>query len=345
MSIFMLGFATSTLLSGILSKRYGKKNIILLSVLLNIIVSLISIYVANINQLIFARFIAGLSVGSSTVLGRLIVDKYYNDYEKVKILSYMSTLAAFCPTVIPMLGGAINELYGWRSVFSLIVVFGLIGLTLVHKNIHKSEQNKGMHLKESFHNYFNLIKNSKFRTLVIVNSMSWSLVFIYTNCSTFIFQSQFNLSSVEYAKLYGMALFGYVIGSVILRKYAKNYDLNKIVIIASVWAFSFASIMVVASIFITITPVLYTLFYFFILSSVGVLLPSCQALNLRYFKYCSTDSLGLHFFIQLSFAALLSIVLNKITQNINLLLVASATVTTLIMSIASILLYKKSISD
>ncbi|MEQ9115807.1 MAG: MFS transporter [Rickettsiales bacterium] len=330
MSLYMVGFGISTMTSGILAKRYSKKNVLLVSVGAYVVISLLCSQTRSIDNLIIYRFLLGLTAGAGTVLGRLIVDKDFSDYGKIKVLSYMSTVAAVSPALLPMLGGMINDVYGWRSVFYLITSAGVVGFIAIQMNLKKMHVQKSFQIKETFNNFRLLIKNKTFLFLMSINSAVWALLFIYANSSTFIFQEVYNLTASEYSKYFACSAIGYALGSFVVRFYAKNFALEKIMIIISIITLITSSILLITSYKTEITPNMYTAFYFVILMSCGVCMPSCQALSLRHFKYCSSDALSLHFFIQLVSVATLSVVINSFNFDMQKMLIT----TTFILSVA-----------
>jgi hypothetical protein len=126
-----------------------------------------------------------------------------------------------------------------------------------------------------------------------------------------IFQEIFNLSASEYASYFALSALGYALGSIAVRIYAKKFALENIIITISIIALITSSILLIYSYFYKNNEITYTAFYFVILSTSGICLPSCQALNLDRFRFCSSDALSLHFFIQLVSVALLSMIINS----------------------------------
>lgn len=316
MSIYMLGFAVSTLICSPFSKKFGIKKTVIACISLYIITSILCVLVNNIYNLLALRFIQALGGGVGTILGRVMVNHYYTGYNKIKILSYFSTLAAITPAIMPIFGGYINEYLGWRYIFVVIAAMGLLALLFTTFTIEDDKGEGKYLLPETLHHYFLLGKNKDFIAIILLNTAAWSSYFIYLNSSSFIYQTVFDLTSVESAAYFALSSMGYIIGSILIRIYSKEFSLETLVFKTAILYLSSAVLLLLYYKFFSINPVGLSISFIFILIPVGIFLPSCQALLLNKFKYSSGDSLSLHFFIQLAVSGGLSIFLNKFSHDI-----------------------------
>jgi DHA1 family bicyclomycin/chloramphenicol resistance-like MFS transporter len=71
------------------------------------------------------------SVASGMVLSRAIVRDMVDTDEAASMIGYVTMGMTLAPMIGPALGGIMDELFGWQSVFVLLLLFGLIAFVLL----------------------------------------------------------------------------------------------------------------------------------------------------------------------------------------------------------------------
>src|SRR5882757_7987315 len=89
----------------------------------------------NIELLLTARAVQALGSSGAIVLARAIVRDLYSGARAGRELSLMGAIMALAPVGAPMIGGALQSAFGWRSHFILQMAFGLIAAYLVWRKL------------------------------------------------------------------------------------------------------------------------------------------------------------------------------------------------------------------
>lgn len=128
LSAALFGLAAGALLAGPLADRFGRKLVLLVSVLLFGVFSLTSAYAANLHSLTALRFLTGVGLGAAMPNAVTLMSEFSPSQRRAMI-----TNAMFCGFPLgASLGGGLASLmipqWGWRSV---LMLGGIVPLVLV----------------------------------------------------------------------------------------------------------------------------------------------------------------------------------------------------------------------
>ena len=135
---YLVAFAFMTLFYGTLSDSFGRRPVLLISMLLYVLSSIGAGLSTSLGMLIFFRFLQGLTAGAGSVIGRAIVGDLFTGAEAQRILSYISLVFGLAPAVAPILGGWLLATLGWRSIFGFVAVFTTLLLMLCARELRES---------------------------------------------------------------------------------------------------------------------------------------------------------------------------------------------------------------
>src|SRR5258708_18094371 len=88
LTIYLFAFAFMTLFYGTLSDSFGRRPIILVSLVCYFVSSLGAACAPTLGWLMFFRLLQGLSAGAGSVVGRAIVGDLFTGAEAQRIMSY-----------------------------------------------------------------------------------------------------------------------------------------------------------------------------------------------------------------------------------------------------------------
>ena len=127
LSIFFAGYLLMQVLGGLLSNRFGGRNIFMIAVLLWSLFTVLTPIAASISfgLLIFVRFMLGFGEGAAFPAAYNLIHGWMPVTERSRSIGLLSGIAAIGTIIALLITGKIIELFGWPSVF---YVFGSLGL-------------------------------------------------------------------------------------------------------------------------------------------------------------------------------------------------------------------------
>tara|TARA_R110002110_G_scaffold12692_28_gene60372 strand:- start:286 stop:1476 length:1191 start_codon:yes stop_codon:yes gene_type:complete len=229
LSAHLIAFAGSQLFYGPLSDRYGRRPVLLGGFLLYVAGSLSSLFVATIDQLILARILQALGGGASVVLARAIVRDLYEGAAAGQMLARMAAIMGVVPALAPMLGGVVQDIYGWKANFIFMGAFGAVLALIVATSLDETlRQTRRQSAAPAaiFRHYRRLLADGRFLKYLVVASAAFSGLFAFVSGSSFVLQGLYGFTPVIYGLSFGAMAGGYVAGSLTGGKLVRRFGID-----------------------------------------------------------------------------------------------------------------------
>ncbi len=123
---FFVAFALSQLIVGPLSDRYGRRKVVLAGLVVFAIGSAACFMAASLPQMVVGRVVQALGASAASVLARAIARDLFTGADLGRVLSFVMVAMAAAPGFSPLLGGVLEQSFGWRSAFVFVGAFGLV---------------------------------------------------------------------------------------------------------------------------------------------------------------------------------------------------------------------------
>ncbi|WP_422365862.1 multidrug effflux MFS transporter [Pelagibius sp.] len=130
LSLYLFGVAVSQLFLGPLSDRFGRRPVLLWGMLLFLVGTLLCAFAGTIGELIVGRIVQAVGGCAGLVLGRAIVRDTHSREESASMIGYITMAMVVAPMMAPLLGGIIDDLFGWQASFFLLFAVGAVVLLL-----------------------------------------------------------------------------------------------------------------------------------------------------------------------------------------------------------------------
>ncbi|MEQ9690871.1 MAG: Bcr/CflA family efflux MFS transporter, partial [Bauldia litoralis] len=125
LSAYLFATAASQLLLGPMSDRFGRRPVLLAGLTVFIVATVVCASAPTIGILIAARVAQGAGGCVGIVVGRAMIRDRYERDRAASMLGYVTMGFAMAPMVGPMIGGLLNDSFGWRSIFMLQAGLGV----------------------------------------------------------------------------------------------------------------------------------------------------------------------------------------------------------------------------
>ncbi|MPZ58696.1 MAG: Bcr/CflA family efflux MFS transporter [Rhizobiales bacterium] len=125
-SLFFAGLATAQLVLGALSDRFGRRPVLLTGFLITVITSFAAAAATGIASLVVARTLQAFGASTGIVIGRAIVRDLYSRDRAASMLGWVTMSTVVIPMFGPLIGGLLDEWWGWRSIFIFVGCSALV---------------------------------------------------------------------------------------------------------------------------------------------------------------------------------------------------------------------------
>lgn len=207
LSIFFVGLALGQLIYGPLVDRYGRRRPLLAGITVFTLASVGCVFVRDVDTLITLRLIQSLGGCAGMIIGRTIIRDLYNEGEAARVLSLMMAVLSFGPVIAPLLGGLLLLVAGWRVMFVVLTLLGLLCFTLTASWLPETlppEQRSRQPLSAVFITFGRLLVRREFIVPALAGSVPLSCMFAFITGSPYVFMQLHGVNEQQYGLLFGV---------------------------------------------------------------------------------------------------------------------------------------------
>ena len=227
--------AVLQLVIGPLSDRFGRRPVLLFGVAIFVLASLGCMLADNIWSFLTFRVMQGAIIVGG-VLPFAIIRDSMPEREAASQMGYVSMAMAVAPMVGPMVGGALDELFGWRSNFLFFTVLGLAALVLCWFDLGETNKNPSETFRKQFKAYPELIRSRRYWGFTLCITFSVGAFYIFISGVPLVAESIFDISPVVLGFYIGTITAGFALGSFLSGRYSNRYPLTTMMIAGRVVA-------------------------------------------------------------------------------------------------------------
>lgn len=216
LSAYLAAFAAMTLWHGALSDRFGRRRITLLALALFAVASAGCAFATRIEQLWFWRAMQGVTAGAGIVISRAIVRDLFDGAQAQRLMSRIIMMFALAPAVAPVIGGWLQTLFGWRSVFAFLVLLTATVWLACWKLLPETlppEKRQSLQPAYLGRTYWKVMTSPPFLLACAALSLNFAGFFIYVLSAPMFLMTHLGLPETAFLWLFGPAMGGLVSGS------------------------------------------------------------------------------------------------------------------------------------
>lgn len=218
---------------GPISDFYGRRVVVLWGAVLFLIASLGCLLAPNVELFLFFRMSQAVIV-TGMVLARAIVRDLYPASEAASMIGYVTMGMAVAPMLGPMIGGFLDEAFGWKASFSLFLIIGGITLIMSYLDLGETLPARKENIWSQFREYPELFRSHRFWGYCFVAAFSSGVFFAFLGGAPFVGSEIFGLSPGILGFYFGLTAFGYMSGNFLSGKLSVRLGINKMIIIGCI---------------------------------------------------------------------------------------------------------------
>ena len=317
LSAFVIGIALAQLVHGPLSDRFGRRPVLIGGLVLYVAASLFCAFATSIEALVAGRVVQALGACVGPVVGRAIVRDVYGREDSARVMSYIATAMALAPAVGPIVGGQLEVLFGWRSGFIAMLLYGLFALVLVLALLKESNRYKDPQATRPGRlatNYRALLTNRLFVSYCAINAASFAGLFAFISGSSFVIIEVLGVDPAYFGYCFFIFVLGFMGGAFTSGKLSRRVGADRLILIGT--GLTALSGMLGAGLaftgVLTLWAILVPIFPFML--GMGMVLPNAFASAIGPFPRMAGSASALLGFLQMMTAALSGILVGQMAD-------------------------------
>jgi len=233
MNISVAGYLAITailqVILGPLSDRFGRRPVLLGSILIFSLASLFCALSSNIWIFLSLRILQGAIISGMT-LSRAIVRDIMDPKDAVRVLGTIAMAMAVAPMLGPVLGGVFDEVFGWRAIFWFYLGLGLVLFVLTWADLGETNKNTSATFRKQFSTYPDLLRSGLFWGYSICLSFGIACFYAFLSGAPLVADKVLNLPPSHLGFYMGSITGAFLVGSFISNRLAKHTTSTKLVL-------------------------------------------------------------------------------------------------------------------
>ncbi len=217
----MFGLAIGQVFIGPLSDKYGRRRLLIASMMLFALSSVGCMLSPDIVAFNVMRILQGLGGAGGVVLSKSISTDMFTGRELANFMGILGAINGITPVVAPIIGGTMTNFTSWRGVFALLLALGIV-LTFCSMRLKETLPRAARSQKNILRTYGNLFmvfRNRRFTLSATAMMFTFFAFFAFISASPFIFQNVYGLSPFEFSLCFGLSSLMIGVGSALSTRF------------------------------------------------------------------------------------------------------------------------------
>ncbi|WP_299554012.1 multidrug effflux MFS transporter [uncultured Tateyamaria sp.] len=214
---------------GPISDNLGRRKVLMWGIGLFMLATLGCIFAPSAEVFLFFRMCQAV-IAVAMVLSRAIIRDLYDQDHSASMIGYVTMGMAVVPMISPGIGGVLDEVFGWKSVFWFFFLTGGLLLWLVHSDVGETAQPSSKSLVGQFKEYPELLRSPRFWGYSLAAAFCSGSFFAYLGGAPFVGTEVFGMSPAQLGFFFGAPAIGYFIGNGLSGRFATQFGVNRLVL-------------------------------------------------------------------------------------------------------------------
>ncbi|SCW64411.1 drug resistance transporter, Bcr/CflA subfamily [Paenibacillus tianmuensis] len=283
LSIYFLGFGVGVFCWGRLSDSIGRRPAMLWGILVYALGSLGCYLSGSAEWLLVSRFIQAFGASTGSVVTQTILRESIEGAKRHAVFAQISAALAFTPAIGPLIGGWVDQAFGFRAVFFTLVVMSVAIFTYTMVSLPETRVSTSSGIR-TFSVAKRLISDRRIWAFGFLIGASNGILFSYYAEAPFIFIEFFHMSPGVFGFLGIFVALSSIIGAMLSKKLLNRVPAEKIIFLGSLVTMAGAVCLTVLALY-GMSPSVAGLAFmvasiFILLLGIGMAIPNCLSLAL-----------------------------------------------------------------
>jgi DHA1 family bicyclomycin/chloramphenicol resistance-like MFS transporter len=220
---YMVPFAFASLVHGPLSDAIGRRPVMIAGMALYALGSIACTLAPNYEFLMFARVIQGVTAGVGVVIGRAVIRDLYEGPRAQKLMTATTMIFSIAPAIAPIIGGWVHVAFGWRAVFAVMVLCGVVFATAAWWKLpetHAPANRIPFNARNLVSTSITVLRHPEFLMLALAAAVNFCSLACFIGSAPAIIETHWHLGETSYWQLFLPVISGILVGAIISNRIA-----------------------------------------------------------------------------------------------------------------------------
>lgn len=219
----MVGLAVGQIFFGPVSDKYGRRPLLLLSMLLFVVSTVLCIFSPDIYTFVGLRLLQGIAGAGGIVISRSVATDKFSGKELAKSLALIGAINGVAPVAAPVIGGLVTGSLGWQGVFVILLGIGILlsfGCIRFKESLPEEKRTKTSVLA-TFRSFAVIVRNRSYVLYTLQMALAQGILFAYIASSPFIVQQHYGYTPLAFSLCFAVNAVSIGVGAATSVKFHK----------------------------------------------------------------------------------------------------------------------------
>ena len=275
-SLYLAMTAVVQLMIGPLADRYGRRSVLLLVTAIFVVASVGTILAPGYVSFMICRM-AQAAIAVGFVLSRAIVRDMVPEDQAASMIGYVTMGMSVVPMAGPVIGGALDEVFGWQATFALLALSGIGLFALIWADLGETGGRRQTSFLDQAREYPDLFRSQRFWGYCLSAAFASGAFFSYLGGAPFVGSEIFGLSPAALGIYFGAPAVGYMAGNFLSGLFSVRVGLNRMMLAGALVTLAGMTVLALVTLAGFVSPLIFFGFTTLIGLGNGILLPSANA--------------------------------------------------------------------
>ncbi|CUX81144.1 MAG: DHA1 family drug:H+ antiporter [Roseibaca calidilacus] len=231
-SLYLAVNAVLQVFIGALSDRYGRRPVMLAALWVFVLATIGTLLAPNVVVFLLFRMLQA-AVVTGIVLSRTAIRDVLGEGDAASRIGYVTMGMAVVPMLAPALGGLLDEAFGWRGSFGLMLIAGIAVLALSWRDMGETRQGGAGTFRAQFAEMPELMRSRRFWGYCATSSFASGAFFAYLGGAPFVGAQVFGMEPAMLGLFFGAPALGYAAGNFLSGRFAARVGIDRMILIGA----------------------------------------------------------------------------------------------------------------
>jgi len=231
-ALYLALSAALQIVIGPISDRFGRRKVLIGSLVLFLLATVGTLFATTATMFLIFRM-AQAVIASGMVLSRAVVRDMVADERAASMIGYVTMGMSLVPMIGPVIGGLLDDIFGWQANFALLLILGLGVLALVWADLGETATLRQVSLLQQMQSYPGLLTSRRFWGYTLAAAFASGCFFAYLGGAPYVGDKVFGLTSTQVGALFALTAIGYAVGNFLAGRYSVRVGMNRMILIGT----------------------------------------------------------------------------------------------------------------
>ena len=228
-SLYLALSAVIQILIGPISDRFGRRPVVLAALVVFLLATVGTLLAPNATVFLAFRMVQAV-VTAGMVLSRAVVRDMVEGPRAASMIGYVTMGMSLVPMIGPVLGGTLEEAFGWQSTFIMLLVLGLAVTALTWADMGETATTAQRSFAQQIRLYPALLGAGRFWAYCGAASFASGCFYAFLGGAPYVGAKVFGLTPSSIGLAFALPAIGYAAGNFIAGRFSVRFGMNPMIV-------------------------------------------------------------------------------------------------------------------